>query len=374
MHHVRGERVVAAPFVLVMAVAMALAGLSGCQSETTSPTTVTAARTVTAAPAAARPSADDPVNQVLAISVDGLNPEAITKLGPTGAPAFYSMMRRGAYTLNARTEYEMTRTLPNHTGMLTGRRIDAKHGGHGVNVNSDTGKTVHKKAGHYVSSVFDVVHDRGGTTALYAAKTKFAIYPRTWNTHGRADRVGENHGKKKIDRVRIDTDNARLVDKLVRELRAKPPTFTFLHISLPDAAGHKYGFMSPRYMAAVQQTDRLLGTVLRTVDQQPRLNKHLLVMVTADHGGDGAKNHSTASKAQNYRVPFLVWGPGVARGRDLYAINPTFKDPKNSRPGYRGRQPIRNGDVANLATDVLDLPSVPGSKLNRPRTLNVFGK
>ena len=129
--------------------------------------------------AAARSSADDPVNRVVAISVDGLNPKAITKLGRSGAPNFHRLMREGASTLNARTAREQTRTLPNHTGMLTGRRIDDRRGGHGVTFNSDTGTTVHRAAGEYVASVFDVVHDRGGSTALFTAKKKFALYQRT---------------------------------------------------------------------------------------------------------------------------------------------------------------------------------------------------
>ena len=64
---------------------------------------------------------------VLAISVDGLNPEAIRTLGPSKAPNFYRLMTEGAYTLDARSEYEITRTLPNHTGMVTGRPIVHLH-------------------------------------------------------------------------------------------------------------------------------------------------------------------------------------------------------------------------------------------------------
>jgi hypothetical protein len=90
-------------------------------------------------------------------------------------------MREGAYTLNARTVREQTATLPNHTAMLTGRRVDDKHGGHGYSDNVDNGSTVHRAAGHYVASVFDVVHDNGDSTALYASKTKFKLYERTWN-------------------------------------------------------------------------------------------------------------------------------------------------------------------------------------------------
>lgn len=70
----------------------------------------------------------------------------------------------------------------------------------------------------------------------------------------------------------------------------------------------------------------------------------------------------------------MVWGPGVPRARNLYALNPSFRDPKGLRPKYSGKQPILNGDVANLATDVLDLPKVRGSELDASRKLNAFGR
>ncbi|MEZ5096901.1 MAG: alkaline phosphatase family protein [Nocardioides sp.] len=77
------------------------------------------------------------ITRVLLISVDGLNPTAIKDLGRSQAPTFYRLIDEGATTLNARTEYEQTETLPNHTGMVTGRRITASRGGHGVTWNDD---------------------------------------------------------------------------------------------------------------------------------------------------------------------------------------------------------------------------------------------
>ena len=75
---------------------------------------------------------------------------------------------------------------PTTPGCSPARRIDARRGGHGVTYNTDIGRrrTVHSSAGEYVSSVFDVVHDHGGRTALFATKTKFALYQRTWNSDG----------------------------------------------------------------------------------------------------------------------------------------------------------------------------------------------
>jgi Type I phosphodiesterase / nucleotide pyrophosphatase len=306
-------------------------------------------------------AADNPIDHVIAISVDGLNPRAIERLGNSGTPAFHRLMREGAYTLNARTVREQTRTLPNHTAMLTGRRVDAKRGGHGYTDNVDNGSTVHRAAGHYVASVFDVVHDNGGSTALFASKTKFMLYKRTWNTHGARDRIGENDGRAKIDRFTIDRNNTRLITKLNANLRRSPPEFTLLHLSLPDRVGHGQGFMGQQYLGAVKRTDVLLGRILKTVAGHPALRRHTLLILTADHGGRGG-SHYAPGKLQNFRIPFIAWGPGVPAGRNLYGLNATFRSPGDSRTSYGGKQPIRNGDLANLATDALDLPRVPGSE------------
>ena len=312
------------------------------------------------APAAPAPApgvaARATATRVLAISVDGLNPDAIRKLGRTGAPTFYRLKNEGAATFNARTEYEQTVTLPNHTGMMTGRRVDRTNGGHGVTWDHDRpGSTVQEAAGHPVDSVFSVVHDAGRSTALFSTKPKFALYDRSWPAG--------------IDLFRADENQKALVDAARRDLVASDRAFTFLHVSLPDRAGHAYGFMSRPYVDAVRRTDRLLGTVLATVEGDPTLSRQLVVVLTADHGGVGA-SHSTATRLGNYRIPFLVWGPGVPSG-SLYGLNPDYADPGARRPTYAGRQPVRNGDVANLAATLLGLEPVPGSDLDAQQQLRV---
>ena len=298
--------------------------------------------------------------RVLAISVDGLAPAVVRRLGPRGAPTFHRLLRRGASTLEARTEVEMTVTLPNHTSMLTGRRIDADRGGHGVTWNDDDpGRTIGGDArGRRVRSIFTQAHRAGLRTAMFAGKDKFRTFANTW--------------PRAIDRVLVSEDQSRLVREVRRDLVRGGRGFTFLHLRGPDSAGHAEGFGSPAYVGAVRQVDRQLRGVLRTVRTHPRLRRGLVVVLTADHGGRGDGGHDVATRRANYRVPFLVWGRGVARG-DLYRLSPRRKHPGRAQPGYaRPRQPVRNGDLANLAADLLGLPAVPGSTIGTRQDLRVL--
>lgn len=299
-----------------------------------------------------------PVARVLAISVDGLNPTALTRLGAAQAPTFHRLLTEGAGTLNARTEYEQNVTLPNHTSMLTGRRIDARAGGHGVTWDDDRpSTTVQRAAGHPVGSVFTVVAAAGGESALFSTKEKFRLYERSWSAS--------------IDRAVYDVQQRRLVRTAVADLVDYDRTFTFLHVSLPDRFGHQYGGMSPQYLSAVRKTDRQLGALLDTVEANPDLAEHLTVVLTADHGFVPGQRTHTPRVLADYRIPFLVWGAGVQTG-DLYALNPDYRNPRKRHPGYAAtRQPVRNGDLGNLALDRLGLGPIPGSGLNAAQDLDV---
>ena len=78
------------------------------------------------------------VDYVLHVSVDGLRSGVITELGPRYLPNFYRLRNEGVYTDNARTDYDITVTMPNHVCMLTGRPANGPWG-HGVTRNGDPG-------------------------------------------------------------------------------------------------------------------------------------------------------------------------------------------------------------------------------------------
>lgn len=315
------------------------------------------------------PSVEASVERVIHVSIDGLRADHVS---PSLMPTLTRLRNEGASTLNARTDPAATQTLPNHHSMFTGRSVSGSSG-HGVDENVDRGGTVHEAAGHYVASVFDVVHDRGGSTSLYAGKSKFDMVNRNWGANGAVDRVGANDGRDKIDEYRQISPSAA-VDRLRTALDQRGDLeFVFFHIRNPDNEGHQHDWGSWQYRQGVKEADRILGRVVDLIEGNAAWRNSTAIIVVADHGGPiGEALHSDASKVGNYTIPFVVWGPGVRAGADLYALNVGDRsNPGGGRPWLSGTQPIRSAEVANLALDLLGYPPVPGSTFNQHQDLDV---
>lgn len=318
---------------------------------------------------------DGPVRYVIHISVDGLRPDAITRHDPAALPNFYRLRAEGAFSDNARTDVDYGNTLPNHMAQLTGRTV-LGDGGHGWTDNHDPapGETLHTRKGGYVASTFDVVHDHGLRTGAYVSKSKFALLDRSYDDdHGAPDLIGADEGRDKIDAFVYDPNSEDLVERFVRDMGAEPYAYTFLHLRDPDSKGHAWGWRLwgwHPYMRAVRKMDALLGDVLSMVDRDPRLAGRTVVILTSDHGGSG-HGHGAEHPA-HYTIPFYVWGSGVPAS-DLYDLNGGLRqEPGTNRPAFDAPlQPIRNGDAANLALSLLNLPVVPGSTLSAEAPLRV---
>ena len=330
--------------VLVVAAAYWLGSRAGDVANGSAPTTPQ------------QPADTGPV--VLAISLDGLRPDAITKPGEEGTPNLHRLMAQGAYTLNARTAFESTRTLPNHTGMLTGRGVASKIG-HSVTFNNDDGETLTDTHGAYVPGMFDVAHDHGRQTAFFAEKDKFHYLMRSWDAeHGRRDVIGPDNGRDKTDIDRVGPAE-QLVPAVEAALLDGRTDLIFLHLKAPDEAGHADEWMSSEYFEAVTADDAHVGEILAVVDAHPALAKRLTILLTSDHGGEEDETtHYDIDDPQNYQIPFMVWGRGVPRGADLYELNPQRRDPGAARPEYTGPQPVRNMDIANASLRLLGLPPI----------------
>ncbi len=331
--------------------------------------------------AAARSLATDAAAEyVIQISVDGLAPKHLEALLAEGKlPTFERLQREGAWTHNARTDYDFTITLPNHTCMITGRPVKDRAAdpeaiaGHLWTINSDPGdRNLHNSRLDYVASAFDVAHDNGLRTAMLASKSKFVLYEQSYDArNGAPDTTGEDNGRKKIDLYVKDGNTAAMTDRFIEEMKANPFNYVFLHYADTDGKGHAKGWGSPEYMEAMAHVDGQLARVLELVTSDERFQDKTTIILSADHGGLGL-NHGINSNVLNYTIPFYVWGAGVAPGRDLYELNPSSRaNPQADRPDYTGAplQPIRNGDGGNLALSLLGLGPIPGSLINASQDL-----
>lgn len=241
--------------------------------------------------------------------------------------------------------------------------------------NSDplTNQTLHSNRGSYVPSIFDVAHDNGLRTAMYAGKTKFSLYDTSYNaTNGANDITGANNGNDKIDTYLYNSNSTTLTTSFITSMQANPFNYTFLHFADPDNAGHANGWGSTQYNTALKTVDNRLGDIFNMIASTPALTGKTAIVLTADHGGSGS-DHSDPALASDYTIPFYVWGigTGVASGVDLYSLNTTTRtNPLTGRPDYLALgQPIRNGDSANFELDMLGLGSVPGSTINASQNL-----
>lgn len=313
------------------------------------------------------------IEHVLLISVDGLAARYLdAALGAGKLPGFRRLAASSGMTLDARTDVDYTNTLPNHTCMLTGLPVvapgDDPTQGHGYTSNADVPDdvTLHNSgnpARSYTPSVFDVAHDHGLKTAMFASKSKFSLYVNSYNTFGAEDHVGADDGGRKIDVVDIDPDLETLTDALLLELGGSAPAaFTFVHYNQPDLTGHSLGWGSDEYMEVLPLVDQQLSRILDAVTLTPALVGRTALIVTTDHGGTGY-SHLEASDPMNFVIPFFLMAPGITPGSDLYAqAGPAFVAPRGTNPGYlEAHQPIRNGYSGNLALELLGLPPVEGS-------------
>ena len=341
------------------------------------------------------------VEHVIHISVDGLNATLLKNLIEQDKAGRYANFRRfvdeGATTFNARTDFDYTDTLPNHTCMLTARPVlrpegwdQTRHHGYIANVDPNPDDSLHTQGNvnaHYIASTFDVAHEHGLSTALFASKTKFVIFTHSYDAAHGAPIPGANGsdgGRAKIDCQCIEetsvdgssvaTTSADMQGRLLSELSAQHFNYVFVHYREPDTAGHAHGWGSDPWIEAVHMVDGYLGGLFRLIERDPRLKNNAVIILTADHGGvPGTTNHREATRAEDYTIPVFIWGTGVARAADLYAINANTRgEPGSARPDYNAKhQPIRNGDTGNLALKLLGLPAIPGSSINSSQDLRV---
>jgi predicted AlkP superfamily pyrophosphatase or phosphodiesterase len=244
-------------------------------------------------------------DNVVLVSIDGLRPDAIDAFG---ARTLQRLMREGTYTLAATTILP-SKTLPSHTSMLTGEDVDE----HGITWNSNQTQA----HGHVdVPTIFDVARRQGLPTAAFFAKTKFEHLQREGSldyTQAPSNRLwGLLGGKWPVSKTLGDVE---------RYLEGNRPRLLFVHVGEPDYAGHRNGWMTPRYGEAVRTADAAVARLLAAADRAYGAGGYTLI-VTADHGGHD-RDHGS-SDPRDVTIPWIAWGKGVQAGTRVAGAVRTF--------------------------------------------------
>jgi predicted AlkP superfamily pyrophosphatase or phosphodiesterase len=224
---------------------------------------------------------------VIVVSIDGLRPDAIADYG---AATLERLMREGSYTLSART-INPSKTLPSHTSMLTGLPPE-EHGVLWNNVATADADSVD------LPNVFSMARKHGYSTAAFFSKAKF----QPLQVEGSLDysqAPGGLFGRWSSERTVLD---------IARYLESARPNLLFVHLTDPDAVGHRAGWMTDAYGRAVLVADKAVGTLISLAEQAYGKGNFSLI-VTADHGGHGT-NHGSEDP-RDVTIPWIAWGRGV---------------------------------------------------------------
>lgn len=266
----------------------------------------------------AHAAADAP--RVIIISLDGLRPDAISQ---EASPTIERLCQQGACSMHAACDLPSA-TLTNHATMITSKL--AKQ--HGVVVDFELPGTLRTR------TIFHVLRDAGLRSAFFASKEKLRYLAPL----------------DALETIVINPQTEPLVDQALTQITTDGPDLFFIHLKDPDSTGHRDGWMTPEYLAALTRMDALVGKLVdaAAADQ----TRPTYFIVTADHGG-GGKTH-VLNLEEVRRVPFILYGPDIPPGVEI------------------NDEDISPVDVAPTALDLLNI-DIPNSFEGRSRVMRVTG-
>jgi arylsulfatase A-like enzyme/Flp pilus assembly protein TadD len=204
-------------------------------------------------------------------------------------------------------------TLPSHASLLTGQRPPT----HGVR---DNGTFSLPDSAVTLAELF---HEAGFQTgAFVGAMVLDKRYGLAQGFDLYDDRLGGDRGTGLFEYP------SRRGEAVVSAAEAwlegrDAPTFTWVHLYDPHAPHdppepERTRFAGAPYRGEIAYTDRLVGRLLEAYERMGR-TAGLLAVVTADHGeslgAHGEKTHGVFVYDATLRIPLVIAGPGVPRGR-----------------------------------------------------------
>lgn len=110
-------------------------------------------------------------------------------------------------------------------------------------------------------------------------------------------------------------------DTTVTIIKRDKPTFTFLHLSEPDGAGHSIGHRTPGYYAELEKVDIRIGKIMQAV-KDAGIEDETIIILTSDHGGTGL-GHGGKTTDEIF-IPWVISGKGVKANHEIKDVIMTY--------------------------------------------------
>lgn len=235
--------------------------------------------------------------RVVIIGLDGFSAEGFKAIKH---PNIDKMVADGVLSLTTRPVMPSV-TLPNWTSHLTGSGPEE----HGVTNNAWTVQkhelqAIETDQDGYYPSIFKVLKDKD-------PQTKIGYY------YNWAELINSIN-KKYLDEISFEENDGyasnyqKAFDFVVKH--KDEPTLVFLYNVSTDHAGHKYKWMSPEYIKAVEEADIAIGGLLDKLKNAKLYTSTHFILMT-DHGGIG--NGHGGTSMNEMQVPWAITGPQIKK-------------------------------------------------------------
>ena len=214
--------------------------------------------------------------KTLLVLVDGMRPDALTN-----CKAAQRVLANSVYTLNAQTVMPSV-TLCCHMSLFYSM-IPEHHGTQG---------NTYMPPSRQLLSLFDIL--------AIAKKDVASFY--SWGQLRDLCHPASLNYSLLIKGATLGWENAnnRLTDAAIGYMTENNTDFAFLYLGYPDEAGHAHGWMSEKYMHAMENSWQNIERIIEA------LPKDYAVIITADHGGHD-HTHGT-EMPEDMTIPLIFAG------------------------------------------------------------------
>lgn len=230
----------------------------------------------------------DKEKKVLIIGIDGCRPDALLA---AQTPNLDKLWQNGAYSFMAKTDI-ISSSGPCWTAMLTG----VWHLKHKVLSNDYKNPDL----AHY-PHFFHRIKEELPSLRCYSVAN--------WGPIHKILQEGD------ADYLSTATNDVNVAKKVEELLIKEEVDVMFVQLDEVDGAGHRhdYSVHSPRYLKAIERSDKQLGQMVQALTQRPEYTgEDWLILVSTDHGGSDFGHGKDIP--EHTTVFYIASGPGVAMG------------------------------------------------------------